>query len=595
MYDLAVLIPARNEMFLAKTVENVLANMRGHTEIIAVLDGYMPDPPVVDHERVTLMHYAQPIGQRAATNVAARCTDARYVMKLDGHCAVDEGFDVKLVRAGDALGRTVTQIPRMYNLHAFDWVCRACGHRTYQGRTPTSCDRCHKAQGFTRDIVWKPRRHKRTDFARFDANLHFQYWLKNKETGESAYEDRPQVKAEGDIADTMTSIGACFVMARDRFFELGGLDEAHGSWGQFGVEIALKSWLSGGRHVVNKKTWFAHMFRTQGGDFGFPYEISGSDQEKARSYSQNLWLKDAWPLATRKLQWVLDKFAPVPGWHTKDMPRVNSTDGESDDASASSVRPPALVRPAMPKPPAMPRRPSVGLVYYSDGRPERVVLEAVQQQILRAAPGRLIVSSTLVPMDFGVNLHMRAERGILTMFKQILAGLEAQTADVIFLVEHDVLYHPSHFEFLPARSDCFYYNQNVWKVDRQTGKALHYRCSQTSGLCASRHVLIEHYRARVRRVEQEGFTRRMGFEPGTHSFPRGVDNYGHEVWMSTAPNVDIRHEKCLTPSRWSKDQFRNQKYTAGWTESDGVPGWGQTKGRMDEWLVALAQRAQVPV
>jgi hypothetical protein len=44
----------------------------------------------------------------------------------------------------------------------------------------------------------------------------------------------------------------------------------------------------------------------------------------------------------------------------------------------------------------------------------------------------------------------------------------------------------------------------------------------------------------------------------------------------------------MSPSRWRKDQFRNQKYTAGWTESDGVPGWGTTLGRFDEFLREIA-------
>ena len=98
------------------------------------------------------------------------------------------------------------------------------------------------------------------------------------------------------------------------------MDEAHGSWGQMGVELACKSWLSGGRQVVNKKTWFAHMFRTQGGDFGFPYELRGRDVEVARKHSRNLWIKDKWPKAKHKFQWLIDKFSPIPDWHTQEIP-----------------------------------------------------------------------------------------------------------------------------------------------------------------------------------------------------------------------------------------------------------------------------------
>ena len=104
-------------------------------------------------------------------------------------------------------------------------------------------------------------------------------------------------------------------MSRNRFHELEGCDEKHGGWGQFGVEFACKSWLSGGRHVVNKKTWFAHMFRTKPQhQFGFPYQLSGNAQTKAQEYSRDLWLNNKWQKAVRPLQWILDKFAPIPDW-----------------------------------------------------------------------------------------------------------------------------------------------------------------------------------------------------------------------------------------------------------------------------------------
>ena len=44
--DLSILIPARNEMFLARTVKDILAHIEGDTEIIVVCDGNWPDPPI---------------------------------------------------------------------------------------------------------------------------------------------------------------------------------------------------------------------------------------------------------------------------------------------------------------------------------------------------------------------------------------------------------------------------------------------------------------------------------------------------------------------------------------------------------------------
>src|SRR3989304_8802753 len=124
-YDLSILIPARNEMFLAKTIENILENIEGNTEIIAVLDGEWAEPPVPQNERVTVIYHNQSIGQRAATNEAARLSKAKYVMKCDAHCSFDKGFDIKMMKE---MKDGWTMVPLMKNLHVFDWVCPD-GHR----------------------------------------------------------------------------------------------------------------------------------------------------------------------------------------------------------------------------------------------------------------------------------------------------------------------------------------------------------------------------------------------------------------------------------------------------------------------------------
>lgn len=310
--DVSILIPSRNEIFLQDTIDDILGNMEADTEIIAVLDGYRPNPQIRDHPRVRLIYHDDPIGQRAGVNEAASFSKGKYLMKLDAHSAVDKGFDVKLMADCD---KDWTVIPRMYNLHAFDWECPQCGERYYQcgGKSEETneweppAEKCRKCGINTKIIkVWKPRLNKKTDFARFDNTLHFQYWRK--------YYKRPESK--GDVVDVMSSVGACFFMRRERFFELDGMDERHGFWGQFGTEMACKSWLSGGRHVVNKKTWFAHFFRV--GGLKFPYPISGESQEKARQYSRWLWFGNRWEKAKLPLKWIIDKFSPVPGWENHD-------------------------------------------------------------------------------------------------------------------------------------------------------------------------------------------------------------------------------------------------------------------------------------
>ena len=69
-YDLSILIPSRNEMFLQRTIEDILANIEGNTEIIVVLDGYKPEPVLKADPRITLIYHTEAIGQRAGTNEA---------------------------------------------------------------------------------------------------------------------------------------------------------------------------------------------------------------------------------------------------------------------------------------------------------------------------------------------------------------------------------------------------------------------------------------------------------------------------------------------------------------------------------------------
>jgi len=57
------------------------------------------------------------------------------------------------------------------------------------------------------------------------------------------------------------------MLTREKYWELNICDESLGSWGSQGIEVACKTWLSGGKCLVNHSTWYAHMFRTQGGDF----------------------------------------------------------------------------------------------------------------------------------------------------------------------------------------------------------------------------------------------------------------------------------------------------------------------------------------
>ena len=151
--------------------------------------------------------------------------------------------------------------------------------------------------------------HQQSTSYRFDHDLHFQYFNEFKKT--EAY--KQQLKS--GYTETMSLQGSCFVLSAERYWHLNICDEEFGSWGAQGTEVACKTWLSGGRCIVNHSTWYAHLFRTQGGDFGFPYKQDNKQIQKARDFSQELFLDNKWPLQKYPLIWLVDRFGPVPNWN----------------------------------------------------------------------------------------------------------------------------------------------------------------------------------------------------------------------------------------------------------------------------------------
>ena len=554
-YDLSIIIPARNEMFISNTVNDLVKNKRGKTEIIVVLDGAWANPSIQDHPDVTILYLPEAIGQRAATNAGVKLSKAKYVAKVDAHCCFDEGFDLKLM-ADMQDDWTVT--PAMYNFHVFNWVCKKCGNKWYQGSTPTQCmkdntnghppedinDSCDSKE-FERELIWKRRESRRNEFYRFDKNLHFQYW--------GSFKNRPEGQPE--LAPTMSIPGNFFMLTREKYWELNICDEGmagKAGWGQQGVEVACKTWLSGGKLVVNKKTWYAHMFRTQGGDFGFPFPFSGNEQEETREKSKKFWLepnlKERFPQAVHEFQWLLDKFKPIPDWHdNSEVNLVNAAEIENPE----------------------PNELKKGIIFYTDNQLNLKIAHAVQNQLKQISfdKGIPIVSASLKNMDhFGKNIHLSLQRGIETYFKQIIAALEASEADIIYFCEHDVIYHPSHFDFTPPSKDKFYYNQNFWRI-RNDGFAVHWDANQVSGLVAYKQLALNYYKERLDAIRRDGFNR--SYEPG------GRDPNKYEVFRSAYPNIDIRHEGTMTKSKWSPADFRDKSTCVNWQESfyDAIPGW----------------------
>ena len=573
MPELSIVIPARNEMFLARTVEDILSNMRGDTEIIVVLDGELADPPIPVNPKVTVIYHPESVGQRAAMNEAVRLSEAKYIMKCDAHCAFEEGFDVKLMAD---MQDDWTVVPTMRNLHTFNWRCPNCDWSNYQGPTPEKCPTCGNVEGLFRDIVWIAKPNPQSKSYCFDSEPHFQYF--------GDWNKRPEGK--GELTETMSLQGSAFMLTREKYWELGIADEALGSWGSQGIEVAVKTWLSGGRVMVNQKTWYAHMFRTQGGDFGFPYHLSGNQVEHAKKSVKDLFFNNKWDKQIRPLSWLLEKFWPVLGWTQEQLDELKSKETSiiptKETITVSEVLPKVecVTKPVTHSPGA-----KKGIIYYTDNLLDDKIMKACQEQTMRACLP--IVSVSLKPIDYGTNIAVSLERGYLTMFKQILLGLEMSDAEYIYFCEHDILYDPSHFEFTPPEKDTFYYNENVYHLGVD-GRCAFYYAKRLSQICGHRDLLIEHYQKRVyntrMKLEELGnshafgnFIRGQGFEPGTHGRSERVDDHKAGQYFSEVPSIDIKHGKNLTKARWSPEEFRDKRNCRGFKLVDEIPGWGKVE------------------
>ena len=323
--DLSILIPARKEEFLKRTVDDILEHIEADTDVIAFLDGAWAEPEIPQHERVNVIYVPKAIGQRAGANRCAAISRAKYIMKVDAHCSFDQGFDRKMIEGFEKMGDNAVMVPIMRNLHAFSWKC-PCGHEVYQSPTPGTknakvdkCPECGKME-WVKEIKWIGKKRPQSKSYCFDSTSHFQYNNEYKKT------DKYKKEKKTGFTETMSLQGSCFMSTREKYWELELCDEKLGNWGNQGVEVACKAWLSGGKVLCNHNTWYAHMFRTQGSDFSFPWPASGRAVQKTKQNVRDLFWTKGHPKQIHPVSWLVERFWPVKGWSDDDLKKLKETE-----------------------------------------------------------------------------------------------------------------------------------------------------------------------------------------------------------------------------------------------------------------------------
>jgi glycosyltransferase involved in cell wall biosynthesis len=96
MSKLSILIPARQEIYLKQTIDDIFKHAEGDIEVLVGLDGLEEND--IDLVALAQIKYTQkklqfvinekPMGQRAMTNYLAQKATGDYLMKLDAHCSL---------------------------------------------------------------------------------------------------------------------------------------------------------------------------------------------------------------------------------------------------------------------------------------------------------------------------------------------------------------------------------------------------------------------------------------------------------------------------------------------------------------------------
>lgn len=233
------------------------------------------------------------------------------------------------------------------------------------------------------------------------------------------------------------------------------------------------------------------------------------------------------------------------------------------------------------------------IVYYTDNSLDAELMRFCHAKLLEAANGKRIISVSQQPLNFGDNICVGdIGRSHLSLFKQILAGVEQVQTEFLALAEHDCLYTPEHFDWKPPTDDLFYYNVNhyfvQWSGSEIDGLYSYHRRKVLSMMIADTALTIKAAREKVVMIEA-GAEIAKG-QPGACEFGvcdnrqaytdfiKVLKDFGKEVgcyraaaFRTITPQLDIRHRSNFSGMRRGKDRRYDLDY------------WGDFKKVYEKW------------
>ena len=240
---LSIIIPSYKDPLLQKTVDSLLENAEREIEIIPVLDGYLPDSPLKEDPRIKALCLEKNLGMRNAINSGVRAAKGEYIMKCDSHCMFGKGFDRLLL---ENIEDNWVVVPRLYRLDTDKWEVMKERPMDYQ-----------------KFIFYQPTN-----------KIAAQEWI-----------SRTRERKDVLIDENIVFQGSCWLMSRKHWDNaIKRLEEEnYGTFAQEPTEIAMKTFVAGGKTMVNKKTWYAHKYRK----FRRTYRLSSEEIKKGNDYVLN--------------------------------------------------------------------------------------------------------------------------------------------------------------------------------------------------------------------------------------------------------------------------------------------------------------------
>ena len=273
---ISIIIPSRTEKFLNKTIRDVLKKATGEIEIFSVLDGYGDTPyeKIID-PRVKYIILPEPHNherhKRQAINVGVSISRGKYIMWMDAHCVVAKGFDEVLAKDCDD---DWVVVPRRYKMNPKKW-----DRNVEKDRPPIDYEY----------FMW-------------------QYLKKKRRLAGYKWEIKSNERKDIMIDDIFTAQGSFIFMTRKWFDKMGFMKtEGYTGWGQEGEEVCLTTILNGGRAVVNKNTWYAHLHKGQ--MHGRMYRWTSV--KPCYNYSYNYWVNEHKDFFVN----LIKKNLPIPNYH----------------------------------------------------------------------------------------------------------------------------------------------------------------------------------------------------------------------------------------------------------------------------------------